>query len=223
MNPLLAPREDVRTGSFRRDPFSRRIVVLSVSLSLFLFLVDALTPQRLVVSILQDVPIALTGLTLNRRFTLGMVLFGILSNVLAEAINAHAEGAVSPIAIANRIFAVLSFLLVGYLAMRIQDNALETGKVLSERLRADRDRKIRGLLEELSREGDPRELLARIATQFRTLFSARGIIFAAAHDNRWRAPILTDPPALAFWKEGETLPGALSLLMARTFSPRPVS
>ena len=198
-------------------------MLLAVFLSLLLFLLDSLTPQRLVVSILQDVPIALTGLTRNRRLTIVLVLFGILSNVLAEAINARAEGFISPVAIANRLFSVVSFLLVGYLALKIQDHALETGKALSERLRSDRDRKIRSLLEELSREEDPQNLLSRIATHFRSLFGARGIIFAAARDNRWHSPILSDPPELSFWKEGEPLPGALSLLMSRAFSPRPLS
>lgn len=40
----------------------RMVLTLSLGLSLAIFALDALTPQRLVVSILQDVPIAITGL-----------------------------------------------------------------------------------------------------------------------------------------------------------------
>lgn len=223
MKTPLWPEQKIPEVSSHATRRSRRIMFLSVFLSLVLFLLDALTPQRLVVSILQDVPIALTGLTRDRRLTFAMVLFGILSNVLAEAINARTEGSVSPVAIANRLFSVVSFLLVGYLALRIQDNALETGKAISEQLRSDRDRKIRSLLEELSREEDLQNLLSRIATHFRSLFGASGIIFAAARENRWHSPILSDPSDLSFWKEGEPLPGALSLLMPRPFPPRPIS
>lgn len=204
-------------------PLSRLLVTLTLLLSLGVFLLDALTPQRLVVSILQDVPIALTGLTLRRRFTVLMMLLGILSNILAEAINVHSEGAVSPIAIANRFFSVISFLLVGILAMKIQDHALEAGKVLSETRRAARDRMARELLEELSRESDPRHLLNRLPSTLRSLIGAKGVILAGSHGNRWSSPILSDPPSLFFWGEGDPLPGALALLLGKPFFPRPIS
>ena len=200
-----------------------QVVAISLALSVLVFLIDALTPQRLVVSILQDVPIALTGLTRNRRLTVAMVLFGILSNILAEAINAHEEGSVSAIAIGNRFFSVLSFLLVGYLAIRIQERGLETGRTLSEKMRGERDRKIRSLLEELSREGDSRTLLARIAPRLRTLFGARGLIFAGIGRDRWTDPLLTDPPSLFFWKAGDSLPGALALLGEAPLPPQSIS
>ena len=206
----------------RRSSYGQ-VVAISLALSVLVFSVDALTPQRLVVSILQDVPIALTGLTRKRRLTVAMVLFGILSNILAEAINAHEEGSVSPIAIGNRFFSVISFLLVGYLAIRIQESSLETGRTLSERRRSERDRKIRSLLEELSREGDSRTILARIAPRLRTLFGARGLILAGVNRTQWTDPLLTDPPGLFFWKAGDDLPGALALLGEASLPPQSIS
>jgi signal transduction histidine kinase len=198
-------------------------VILTVSLSCGIFFIDALTPQRLVVSILQDVPIALTGLTLRRRFTVLMVLLGIVSNILAEAINAHNEGAVSALAIANRFFSVISFLLVGYLAMKIQDHALEAGKTLSEKRRSDRDRRARELLEDLSRESDPSHLLKRLPASLRSLLSAKGVILAGSLENRWSAPILSDPPSLFFWPEKDPLPGGLALLLGQPLMAQPIS
>ncbi len=197
----------------------RQILVVSLGLSLAIFFLDALTPQRLVVSILQDIPIALTGLSAKRRTTVALVAVGILSNILAEIINAHTEGAISHTAIANRLFSVLSFLLVGYLAMRIQSQALRTGQHLSEKKRADRDRQIRTLLEELSREPDLDAFLVRIASHFRHLFGARGTLFAGVRDGRWSPPLLADPPSLDLWKEGERIPGGLALLLTNPFPP----
>ena len=211
------PEEPPRRSSYGQ------VVAISLALSVLVFSVDALTPQRLVVSILQDVPIALTGLTRKRRLTVAMVLFGILSNILAEAINAHEEGAVSPIAIGNRFFSVISFLLVGYLAIRIQESSLETGWTLSEKTRGERDRKVRSLLEELSREGDSRTLLARIAPRLRALFGARGLILAGCDRGLWSDPLLKDPSELYFWKAGDSLPGALSLLGEAPLPPQSIS
>lgn len=204
-------------------PRSRPIFFIALFLSFCIFILDALTPQKLVVSILQDVPIALTGLTLDRRQTIFMVFLGIFSNILAEAINAHAEGAISSVAVANRLFSIVSFLLIGYLAMRIRESALEAGKTLSLQRRAERDRSIRALLEELSREGDTRNLLGRIATHLVDLLVARGIVFAAVRNGHWCAPILSDPPDLSFWTEGEAIPGSLALLMSRPFGPHSIS
>ena len=223
MNPQQTSETTATGEPLRRSPSPRSVLAVSVVLSLLVFLVDALTPQRLVVSILQDVPIALTGLTRNRRLTVAMVLFGILSNILAETINARSEGSVSPIAIANRLFSVLSFLLVGYLAIRIQESSLETGRTLSERRRSERDRKIRSLLEGLSREEDSRTLPAKIAPQLRALFGARGLIFAGIGPTCWTEPILRDPPDLFFWNVGDSLPGALALQSGVPFPPQPIS
>ncbi|MDA8111202.1 MAG: sensor histidine kinase [Nitrospiraceae bacterium] len=215
--------EEPRTGP-GPSPFSdRQILVVSLGLSLAIFFLDALTPQRLVVSILQDVPIALTGLSVRRKITVLMVAVGILSNLLAEIINAHTEGTVSRIAIANRLFSVLSFLLVGYLAMRIQSQALRTGQHLSEKKRAERDRQIRTLLEQVSREPDLPAFLVRIASHFRNLFGARGTLFAGVRNGRWTLPILADPPTLVLWTEGEPIPGALTLLLASPFPPIRIS
>ncbi len=197
----------------------RMVLTLSLGLSLAIFALDALTPQRLVVSILQDVPIAITGLSSRRRITFLMVAIGILSNILAEIINARSEGIIRHIAIANRLFSVLSFLLVGYLAIRIQRQALVTGQHLSEKLRAERDNKIRALLEDITREADPDAFLRRIASHLRRLLSARGVLFAGVRDGCWTAPLHSDPPSLTLWKEGETIPGALSLLLGKNFPP----
>ena len=107
MNRTL--QEEGHPSASGTSPFSeRQLLALSMGLSPAIFFLDALTPQRLVVSILQDVPIALTGLSVCRRVTVILVVVGILSNLLAEIINAHAEGTVSRTAIANRLLTVLS-------------------------------------------------------------------------------------------------------------------
>ncbi len=222
---MTAPLPVTRPPSASDDPSlqDRLVLTISLGLSLGIFLLDALTPQRLVVSILQDVPIALTGLSVRKRMTVTLVAIGILSNIAAEIINAHAEGGVSHTAIANRLFSVISFLLVGYLAIRIQNQALRAGQHLSEKRRAERDRQIRTLLEEVAREPDRDAFLLRIASHFRGLFGARGTLFAGVRNGRWSSPLLSDPPSLTLWTEGEIIPGALSLLLTDPFPPLRVS
>ena len=200
-------------------PPRRRTLFLAGSLFAGVFAIDALTPQSLVVSILLDIPIALTGLTLRKKATIAMVALGLVANVVAEVINARTEGAVNPIAVANRFFSAISFFLVGYLTIRVQESALEAGMFLSERNRATREKKIRTFLGEISAETDPDSLLEEVSRHFVSLFDAKGVILAPSGKERWESPPHSFPPSLWSFPEGEPLPGGLSLLSGQPFSP----
>lgn len=104
MNRTL--QEECHPSASGTSPFSeRKLLALSMGLSPDIIFLDAITPQCLAVPILQDVPIALTGLSVCRRVTVILVVVDILSNLLAKIISAHA---VSRTAIANRLLSVLS-------------------------------------------------------------------------------------------------------------------
>ncbi|MHB1605058.1 MAG: sensor histidine kinase [Leptospirales bacterium] len=200
-------------------PPNKRILLLAGALFAGIFAIDAMTPQSLVVSILLDIPIALTGLTLRKKATITMVVLGLFANILAEVINARVEGTVNPIAVANRMFSAVSFFLVGYLTIRVQKSALEAGMFFSERSRATREQKIRTFLGEISAETDPESLLDQVAQHFVSLFNAKGAIIAPSGKDRWESPVHSSPPSLWSWQTGEALPGGLSLLLEQPFCP----
>ncbi len=193
----------------------RPILILAGILFLGIFAIDALTPQSLVVSILLDIPIALTGLTLRKNATVALVILGLIANTVAEIINARSEGTVNTIAVFNRSFSAVSFFLVGYLTIRVQRSALETGMLLSERNRATREQKMRTFFGEISSETDPDSLLARISQDFVALFDAKGVILAPSGNERWELPIHKAPTSLWFWDQGDPLPGGLSLFLGQ--------
>ncbi|MCL4461561.1 MAG: HAMP domain-containing histidine kinase [Nitrospirae bacterium] len=187
-----------------------------------IFLFDAQTPQSLVASILLDIPIALTGLILRPKLTFLVVLLSILANILAGVIDAHHEGSVNSIAVINRLFTTVSLILVGYLTLSIQKEALRQGQAESERVRANREARIRELFAELSHSPDPSVFLDRLSTRLQSLLSARGIILAFSDGKNWRLSPVRTPPDLWFWEEDDPLPGHLALRTEQPFLPAPM-
>ena len=209
------------------DPFpqaaNKNVLLLAGFLFLFIFLTDALTPQSLVVSILLDIPIALTGLTLRKKATVSLVLLGLFANTFAGIINARTEGSIDTVALLNRIFSAVSFFLVGYLTLKVQESAHETGVASSERNRAIRENKIRTFLAGISGQNSPDRLFRELTGHLLTLFSAKGVILAPSDHDLWRSTTYCAPDGLWFWEAGESLPGGLSLLGQKPFSPTWIS
>jgi signal transduction histidine kinase len=214
-------------GLIETDPFpqaaNKNVLLLAALLFLLIFVTDALTPQSLVVSILLDIPIALTGLTLRKKATVSLVLLGLFANTFAGIINARTEGSIDTVALLNRIFSAVSFFLVGYLTLKVQENAHETGVASSERNRAIRENKIRTFLAGISAQNSPDRLLRELTGHLLTLFSARGVIISPSDHDRWRSATYSSPDGLWFWEAGESLPGGLSLLAQKSFSPTWIS
>lgn len=99
------------------------LIVLCTLLLAIAWIGDLVTPQPVVVSILLNIPIALSALARNRRVTIAFVAGALLCNVSAAWYNAYHEGyAWDAVALANRLMSSLSFLLVGYLSAAAQQN-----------------------------------------------------------------------------------------------------
>lgn len=99
---------------------------------------DLVSPQLLVVAILLSVPIALSSLTLNRRFTLILVLFALAADASAGWYNAlqdHHHW--DPIAVADRLLAALSIAVVGLLSVSAQRQALHAGELAERHARSE--------------------------------------------------------------------------------------
>ena len=218
--PTTAPDS---SGAFReagRNGTGTFALILCLLAAIFVF--DARTPQSLVASILLDIPIALTGLTLRPNLTFVIVLLSLLANILAGIINARTEGSVNSIAVANRLFTTVSLILVGYLTLSIQKEALRQGQAESERVRSLREGKIRELFAELSQSPDPKVFLDRLSTKLRSLLQSRGVILAFSDGKNWKSSPVRTPPDLWFWPDGSPLPGHLALTAGQSFSPSPM-
>jgi signal transduction histidine kinase len=104
------------------------------------FVIDALTPQTLVVAILLDVPIVLAALTRSRRLTASLVLAALVADAAAAFINAAHDGyRWEPIGVGDRFLSMLSIVLVGYLSTAVQERAERVGRLAAQEARARRE------------------------------------------------------------------------------------
>src|SRR5579862_5279942 len=111
------------------------IPALCYSLLLAAWIVDLFTPQLFVAAILLNGPIALSGLALNTRLTTTLVVLAEIANVVAGYVNGvQAHNHWDSIAVGDRALSAATFLLVGFLTIRLQDYAREAGSA-TERAR----------------------------------------------------------------------------------------
>ncbi|MEO9263951.1 MAG: HAMP domain-containing sensor histidine kinase [Candidatus Baltobacteraceae bacterium] len=113
-------------------------------LFLLVWILDLLTPQAFVVSILLSGPIALSTLALQTRLTLQLMIFAEIGNVIAGYVNgAQAGYAWDAVALGNRAISAAAFALVGALTIRAQTNARRAGEAGERERAAERERQLR--------------------------------------------------------------------------------
>jgi signal transduction histidine kinase len=143
-----------------------------VALLVAAWILDLITPQLFVAAVLLNVPIALSSLALDYRFTQLLVVLALL----ADAGAGYANGLVAghhweTIALADRLISAFSFLLVGRLAIATQNSAARAGELSARQERAARERSVRRAVEvirgsmnsELIERAIPREALSSLA------------------------------------------------------------
>ncbi|WP_034342956.1 sensor histidine kinase [Deinococcus misasensis] len=133
---------------------------LSVVLLLLGFVLDVVTHSSLVVGILLNVPLVLSGLTLSRHFLLQMTVLTLVANVLAGVINGFQDGN-SLTTLINRLMVVVSLFLVGFLSLRMQDTTLKAALLQAEEERAQRESKLRSILNAFTAVMSPEQFLAQ--------------------------------------------------------------
>jgi signal transduction histidine kinase len=112
------------------------------------FVLDLVTPQLFVAAILLNAPIALSTLTVDRRFTQVLVVAALVANVTAGYVNGMQDGAQwNAIAIGDRVISALSFILVGVLSVAGGDASRRAGEAAEREQRIARER-------DLARAGD---------------------------------------------------------------------
>jgi len=112
------------------------------------WVIDLFTPELFIASILLNGPIALSSLALRPRLTIQLTVLAEIANVVAGYYNGIQAGYHwNSIAVGDRVLAAASFLLVGLLTIRTQQNARQAG-VAGERERAiQRERALRHAME----------------------------------------------------------------------------
>lgn len=123
---------------------SRYIPALCVALMLGAFGVDLATPQLLVAAILFDVPIVLSSFTGERRFTMALVGAALVANAVAGYVNGvqdhyHWDA----IGIGDRFLSAASILLVGFLSIGTQQNAVRLGELAARQRQGQRESLLR--------------------------------------------------------------------------------
>ena len=125
------------------------------------WLLDVLTPQLLVIAILLNGPIALSSLALDSRFTQLLVATAVVADVTAGYANGVHDGyRWDSIALADRVIAGFSFLLVGGLSIATQRSAARAGELAARQARATRERSVRHAIETIRGSVNP-ELIKR--------------------------------------------------------------
>jgi signal transduction histidine kinase len=146
------------------------------------WVLDLLTPQLFVAAILLNVPIALSSLALDFRFTQILVAVALVADVTAGYANGVADGhRWEAIAIGDRLISAFSFLLVGMLAIATQRSAARAGELSARQERAARERSVRRAVEiirgsmnaELIERAIAREAVASLGVDRAILYAFR--------------------------------------------------
>jgi len=121
------------------------VALLCYGLLIVAWILDLLTPQLFIASILFNGPIALSSLALNRRLTTNLVVVAEVANAIAGYVNGiQARNHWDTIAIGDRFLLAASFVLVGYLSIRTQEYAGEAGASAGRMRQIEIEKALRG-------------------------------------------------------------------------------
>lgn len=187
MKPLLRPR-----------------YVAAICLSLLFggLLLDLTTTQRLVVAITYNIPIALSGLALQRRLILWTIVLALGANVAAGYENALALEGYDAITLLNRSLAALSFLIVGSATLAFFSAAERATRLVTEGHKGERERNLRLLTTRLSDKLEPHVLLSEAAREVRSLLKADAVVITGLQEQRFAAPRYSSPEDTGVAQQG---------------------
>jgi len=149
------------------------VPALCYALLLAAWIIDLITPQLFVAAILLNGPIALSGLALSTRLTTSLVAAAEIANVVSGYVNGVQAGHHwDSIAIGDRCLAAASFLLVGFLTMRAQEQARDAGSATERARIASGEKALRRSLEAVRSTLNVDLVLRAIAREARRLFDA---------------------------------------------------
>jgi len=168
-------------------PAEAQVSRLSSTLLFGVFLLDILTPNQLVFSILFAAPVALSGLAGRPSITRGMIVLSVLANVLAGLANGLRDGW-SPYDSANRVLSIMAALLVGFLSLRFREASTRAALLDAEEFRAGHERALRELTQAVSGPYDQAAFLDRAAQALLEYAGAQSVVLGAVSKAVLRAP-----------------------------------
>ena len=152
------------------------------------WLVDAVTPQLFVVAILFNGPIALASNTLRPSLTVRLVILAEIGNVVAGYINGvHAGYHWDVLALGDRALLAASFILVGFLTIRTQENARRAGEAGERERAVERERALRYAMEHV-RASLNTELVLRSAVTEAAKLTGADTVTVAVRENAFDIP-----------------------------------
>jgi signal transduction histidine kinase len=181
------------------------ITVTSVLLLVVGFILDLVTPQALVMAITYNIPIAIAGLRLSKRFSYGMVAAALVANVVAGLVNAT-QGNYDMVAVLNRVLSALSFLLVGYMTLELSRITTRLTTLGFEQARTEREDALRKFLAEVSGPLRTGNFLERTVNELRTLLHADAVAIVGLSQNRFALPRVTSPESSSLGVLGDIAP-----------------
>ncbi len=160
------------------------------------FVVDINTDQAVVVAIVFNVPIAVSGALLSRRLTIWATALSVLATVGAGWANAI-DHDVTTGTVFNRALACLSFLIVGAMTLLFERSNEDIQELTHVEADTRREHDLRRFLVGLSGPLSPDELLQSAALGLRALLEADSVVLTAVVDERfaqpqWSAPLYTN-------------------------------
>lgn len=175
------------------------IPALCYALLLAAWIIDLFTPQLFVAAILLNGPIALSSLALQRRLTTNLVIVAQIANVVAGYVNgvqAHYQW--STIAIGDRMLTALSFVLVGYLSIRTQENARAAGESAAHVRQVKIEKALRAAIDRVRTSLNPELVLRSIVRESVGLLGASRAILAVREST-------LDTPLVLSYETGDAI------------------
>ncbi len=167
------------------------LIALCTLLLVIAWTADLFTPQPVVVSILLNIPIALSALTRKRSVTLAFVAGALICNATAAWFDAYHEGYVwDSVALTNRLMSSLSFLLVGVLTVAAQSAARRASEVAAKEaqgaLLASKNEALASANRELAERSDfIRDIIYALSHDLRTPLAAAGMTMRQAREGAY--------------------------------------
>lgn len=166
---------------------------MAIVLAGVLVVLDLFTPPTLVVGTLLSAPIALAALGGSQRFTLGLLAFAVLANVVAGVLHWQ-TGAAAGLDLLNRVVSVIATLLVGGLTLRARSMSVRAARLATEQQRAVQERALRTLVETVSGPFGLESFVARAAEGLQKFSGAHSVEIGAVKRAFLRAPHAVFPP-----------------------------
>lgn len=197
-----------------REPLIKPVYVTTVCLVLLFggLLLDLTTQQGLVVAIIYNIPIALSGLALSRQLTVWTILLALAANLAAGYENALVMAGYDALTLLNRGLSALSFLLVGVMTLALNSASDQVTALAEKEAEADRERRLRLMARELGHTHDPEALLSQAAVALRKLLNAESVVITHLEGERFALPRYSDPEDANLARPGTLSSWALDAL-----------